>query len=94
MNVFQAYFNQKLEDRESNGLLRKLRNYSGLVDLSSNDFLGIATAQNSGATGSRLISGNFSELENLEEFFAKKLEAPSALFTIQGIWQILVFYPS
>ena len=40
MNVFQAYFNQKLKDRESNGLLRKLRNYSGLVDLSSNDFLG------------------------------------------------------
>ena len=84
MNVFQAYFNQKLEDRESNGLLRKLRNYSGLVDLSSNDFLGIATAQNSGATGSRLISGNFSELENIEEFFAKKLEAPSALYYNSG----------
>ena len=84
MNVFQAYFNQKLEDRESNGLLRKLRNYSGLVDLSSNDFLGIATAQNSGATGSRLISGNFSELENLEEFFANKLEAPSALYYNSG----------
>ena len=84
MNVFQAYFNQKLKDRESNGLLRKLRNYSGLVDLSSNDFLGIATAQNSGATGSRLISGNFSELENLEEFFAKKLEAPSALYYNSG----------
>ncbi|MED5302647.1 MAG: pyridoxal phosphate-dependent aminotransferase family protein [Bacteroidota bacterium] len=84
MNVFQAYFNQKLKDRESNGLLRKLRNYGGLVDLSSNDFLGIATAQNSGATGSRLISGNFSELENLEEFFAKKLEAPSALYYNSG----------
>ena len=84
MNVFQAYFNQKLKDRESNGLLRKLRNYSDLVDLSSNDFLGIATAENSGATGSRLISGNFSALENLEEFFAKKLRAPSALYYNSG----------
>ena len=84
MNVFQAYFNQKLKDRESKGLLRKLRNYSDLVDLSSNDFLGIATAENSGATGSRLISGNFSALENLEEFFAKKLRAPSALYYNSG----------
>ena len=54
------------------------------MDLSSNDFLGIATDQNSGATGARLISGNFSELENLEEFFAKKLEAPSALYYNSG----------
>jgi 8-amino-7-oxononanoate synthase len=84
MNVFQAYFKQKLKDRESKGLLRKLRNYSGLVDLSSNDFLGIASAHDTGATGSRLISGNFSDLENLEEFFAKKLEAPSALHYNSG----------
>ena len=51
--------NKKLKDRESKGLLRKLRNYSGLVDLSSNDFLGIASAHDTGATGSGLFQEIF-----------------------------------
>ena len=64
MNLFDKQLHVKLEERKSKGLLRKLKNYNGLVDLSSNDFLGLATNNQSGATGSRLISGNFTDFKS------------------------------
>ena len=84
MNLFDKQLHVKLEERKSKGILRKLKNYDGLVDFSSNDFLGLASQNQSGATGSRLISGNFVELEHLESSFAEKLGAKAALYYNSG----------
>ena len=75
-----AYFNKALNERKKNGLYRTLKNYNSLVDFSSNDYLGIANKSKSGSTGSRLISGNSSLLEKVENDFAKKLNAEAALY--------------
>ena len=91
MNLFDKQLHVKLEEKENlKEYLGKLKNYDGLVDFSSNDFLGLATQNQSGATGSRLISGNFVELEHLESSFAEKLGAKAALYTTtQVTWQTL-----
>ena len=57
---------QALEARQSDGSLRSLKDYSQYADFSSNDYLGLARSKKSGSTGSRLISGNHSEIEDLE----------------------------
>ena len=75
-----TYFKKTLDDRKKNGLYRQLKKYNNLIDFSSNDYLGIAKKNASGATGSRLISGNYNELESLENDFANLLSAPSALY--------------
>ena len=79
-----AYFSKALNERKKNGLYRTLKNYNSLVDFSSNDYLGIANKSKSGSTGSRLISGNSSLLEELENDFAKKLNAEAALYYNAG----------
>ena len=75
-----TYFKKTLDNRKKNGLYRQLKKYSDLTDFSSNDYLGIAKKNASGATGSRLISGNYNELESLENDFSNLLSAPSALY--------------
>ncbi len=68
------------------------------IDLSSNDYLGLASdprlkgavaeavaaAMNVGATGSRLLSGNSREWENLERDFAEFAGTEAALFFGSG----------
>ncbi len=69
----------KLFNLQQKGLLRKLPNYEGMLDLCSNDYLGFSRKLNnfssneelsSGATGSRLISGNSTLAEATEDFIA------------------------
>ena len=80
---------QKLQQRKEAGLYRELRDYSELIDFSSNDYLGLAketesSQEKSGATGSRLISGNFKEIEELEDFIADYHGFPAALIFNSG----------
>lgn len=84
MNRLDGYFKKLLDDREKEGLKRLLSTYDNLVDFSSNDYLGIAHKYNSGATGSRLISGNFKELEIIENEFSQKIGAENALYFTSG----------
>lgn len=80
MPSMDDYFKKKLDERKKNGLLRQLSNYDDLIDFSSNDYLGLAKQQQTGSSGSRLISGNSKQLEKLEKEFASILNAEAALY--------------
>ncbi|HAS42060.1 MAG TPA: 8-amino-7-oxononanoate synthase [Microscillaceae bacterium] len=80
------FLNERLEERRENGLMRNLVDKGHLVDFCSNDYLGMAQSEafkqlidqklaqyspaRVGATGSRLISGNFAYTEELEQKMA------------------------
>lgn len=87
-----------LKEREQKGLLRKLKISSLPIDFCSNDYLGFSisgklkekTAQHSssslktGSTGSRLISGNSTEAEELEKKIAAFHHSENALLFNSG----------
>lgn len=89
-----------LQQRKDNFLFRKLQNTSGLVDFSSNDYLGLSRAafikqqvaldaknyqfHKSGATGSRLLNGNSELYEEVETLLAKTHHAEAALLFNAG----------
>ncbi len=80
---------QKLQSRKENQSYRELRDYSHLVDFSSNDYLGLASnleteASGTGSTGSRLISGNFKAVEELEKELANFHGMPAGLIFNSG----------
>lgn len=64
----------KLNKRETENNLRKLDCFQGMIDFISNDYLGLskvkANCLSSGATGSRLITGNSVEVEAAESILA------------------------
>jgi len=90
----------KLSERQVNNALRKLPIPNGLIDFSSNDYLGFA--QNgtifknassilekkhviaNGATGSRLLTGNNRLYGELEDFLARFFGSESALVFNSG----------
>ena len=90
---------QQLKKREEKGNLRSLTLKKGLVDFSSNDYLGLARNQDlyhainevingahrsNGSTGSRLLTGNSSSQMDLEAGLASFFQAPAALLFNSG----------
>ncbi|MCB0508705.1 MAG: pyridoxal phosphate-dependent aminotransferase family protein [Chitinophagales bacterium] len=89
-----------LEERKQNKLYRSLKLTEDLVDFSSNDYLGLARSafirqqvdleyqqykhQKTGATGSRLLNGNSSLYEEIEEQIAQIHHAEAALIFNSG----------
>lgn len=86
-----------LEERKRKGLFRSLKSYDNLIDFSSNDYLGFSkqgllyhktkwqTASNqSGSTGSRLISGNTDYVIVLERRIAAFHNSEAALLFNSG----------
>lgn len=90
----ERYLADRLTERELAGNLRRLTTDKGAVDFFSNDYLGLATAgvldQHSysthftGSTGSRLLSGNSREAEELELTIAAFHKAEAALLFNSG----------
>ena len=91
---------KKLQERNSSALLRKLAIKGGLIDFTSNDYLGLASSLDlfkrindrteqlgmcrNGAGGSRLLSGNTAYTESLEENLAGIFKAEAALLFNSG----------
>lgn len=97
--MLDDWFKKKLDDRHSSGLLRKLTAPEGLIDFTSNDYLGLARSKElfedihrrttsmdvkNGATGSRLLSGNSKYAEEIERKLATIFKGESALILNSG----------
>jgi len=77
-------YQEKLAQREADGLLRKLPHVTTGIDLFSNDYLGLAqrtlsVEARAGSSGSRLLSGNSEQAEALERVVANFHQADAAL---------------
>jgi 8-amino-7-oxononanoate synthase len=100
MGALDGFLSEKLVRRKEEGLLRKLTTPDGLIDFSSNDYLGLARSPElfdfihqkmnalphkcNGATGSRLLSGNSSQHEAVEQLLARIFKSESALLFNSG----------
>lgn len=85
------FLKQKLQIRIDNDSLRSLKPENNLIDFSSNDYLGFARKQwsqnlfsKNGSTGSRLITGNSSFIEELENKISQFHHATSGLIFNSG----------
>ena len=86
-----AFLDARLQKRKDQGLLRALQSTTELIDLTSNDYFGFAKdcdgikgSDSSGATGSRLLTGNDPLYEALEARIAKFHRAESCLIYNSG----------
>ncbi len=91
--MMSAFLDARLKKRATQGLTRALQSTSGLIDLTSNDYFGFAkssdqvekrSVQGTGATGSRLLTGNTPLHEHLEEKIAQFHRAESCLIYNSG----------
>ncbi|WP_194851476.1 aminotransferase class I/II-fold pyridoxal phosphate-dependent enzyme [Nonlabens antarcticus] len=80
----------KLAQRHANGSMRELRTTQGLIDFSSNDYLGFSkklqpqASTQHGATGSRLLTGQTEICQHLEDKIAAFHKVESALLFNSG----------
>ena len=82
----------KLDKRKQENAFRDLRSNKNLIDFSSNDYLGFANDFEflshadgvGGSTGSRLLTGNSKEAEDLEKYIATFHHAESGLIFNSG----------
>lgn len=96
---FPKSLHQKLSERINNGMLRSMGINSSGVDFSSNDYLGFARSKKifdashqllldsgvfNGATGSRLLSGNFELYNQTEKLISDLHLSESALIFNSG----------
>lgn len=100
---------QKLSERLMNDAVRSLSLVDGLVDFSSNDYLGFARneqlskaaadflrikPQKNGSTGSRLLTGNHTLYAEFEDFLAAHHKSESALVFNSGYDANIGFFSS
>jgi 8-amino-7-oxononanoate synthase len=100
MDLIENRLLKRLQEREEKGNLRKLTISENRIDFLSNDYLGLARSTQlnqriterynsmalklNGSTGSRLLSGNSSYAELLEQKLAKIFNASSTLLFNSG----------
>jgi 8-amino-7-oxononanoate synthase len=100
MNKAEQFIQSRLQLRADNGSIRQLSSGNLPIDFCSNDYLGFARSDElkeattkildqqasylNGATGSRLISGNTSFVEETESYIAGFHNAPSGLIFNSG----------
>jgi 8-amino-7-oxononanoate synthase len=111
MNQLPKKLRKKLTDRKATNSLRALGNTStGLIDFSSNDYLGLTVSQeifnrtsqilrnykleNNGASGSRLLSGNNKLIEDTEAFVADFHRTETAIVFNSGYDANIGFFSS
>ncbi len=88
--IFPKKLIHQLNKRLTDNSLRELKPKTQLIDFSSNDYLGFSTRSiplnkySIGATGSRLLSGNTQQIENLEQNIANFHNATSGLIFNSG----------
>src|SRR4051812_4585123 len=90
------FLNKKLDERKEQNAFRQLRLSHGKIDLCSNDYLGIVKnnllhqlhAANcilpTGSTGSRLLAGNYTLIEEAEKEIALFHQSETALIFNSG----------
>jgi len=108
MAKFPRNLQKKLAQRHLENAFRRLDSKSGLVDFSSNDYLGLAKEKTvmemaqeimvsqkthqNGATGSRLLSGNHPLYKTLEEYLSAFHTSEAALVFNSGYDANLGFF--
>jgi 8-amino-7-oxononanoate synthase len=90
----EHFLNKKLEERKAKNSLRKLVQVKGMVDFSSNDYLGIMTNkllqpfisgdENHGSGGARTLTGNYPLIEEVEKLIAEFHDAEAGLIFNSG----------
>jgi 8-amino-7-oxononanoate synthase len=90
----ENFLHRKLEERKEQHAFRQLRiAREGMIDLCSNDYLGIvknnllhstAIAASYGSTGSRLLTGNYELIEETEQFIASFHQSAASLIFNSG----------
>ena len=90
-----------LTQREEANAFRFLSNRRGLIDFSSNDYLGLSKGgdefngiQVKGSGGSRLLAGNYPEIEQFEKFLSEFHKCESALMFNSGYNANVGFFSS
>ncbi|WP_036380410.1 pyridoxal phosphate-dependent aminotransferase family protein [Muricauda sp. MAR_2010_75] len=109
MEKLPKKLSHKLSERLVNDAMRSLSSVDGLVDFSSNDYLGFARNENlseetsnflkikpqrNGATGSRLLTGNHPLYTELENFLKSYHKAEAALVFNSGYDANVGFFSS